>query len=201
MWADRIRGLRGTAARWTEAVLLTLGSVCLGWYGGVRVAAAHEQTKMARELVRAANLPGEGGSYARGDYLPPGATVGRIAVARLNLSGVAREGVDERTLDLAIGHVPGTSLPGEAGNAAFAAHRDTFFRPLRGVRAGDLVTVTTRRGRFRYLVTSTRIVNPDEVSVLAPTSRPTLTLVTCYPFVYIGSAPQRFIVRAELLPR
>ena len=107
--------------------------------------------------------------------------------------------MDTRTLRGAVGHIPGTALPGERGNAGFAAHRDTFFRPLQGVRKGDEVIVTTPRGVYRYSVTGTRVVEPENVSVLDPTKETALTLVTCYPFDYIGSAPQRFIVRASLL--
>ena len=173
---------------------MTLGAACLGWYGGVRVAASHEQLRLSHEL-EITHAP-----VAVVPALAPQALIGRIQLPRLNVSAIAREGVDDRTLDLAIGHVPGTALPGDPGNAAFAAHRDTFFRPLRHVHLGDIVSVSTARGDYRYLVTSTRVVNPDDVSVLDPTIRPTLTLVTCYPFTYIGSAPYRFIVRAELLP-
>ena len=84
------------------------------------------------------------------------------------------------------------------GNAAFAAHRDTFFRPLQGVRTGDEVTITVPGGAYRYLVTGIRIVNPSDVSVLRPTVDSTLTLVTCYPFDFVGSAPKRFIVSGRL---
>lgn len=183
-----------------EVALVTFGAICLGWYGGVRIAAAHAQTMMAHEL-EITRVPDRTRAASAGPAIAPGSPIGRIEMPRLSLSAVAREGVDERTLDLAVGHVPGTALPGDAGNAAFAAHRDTFFRPLRHVHTGDVITVNTPRGRFRYIVTTTRVVSPDDVSVLDPTTDPTLTLVTCYPFTYIGSAPFRFIVRAELLPR
>jgi sortase A len=106
--------------------------------------------------------------------------------------------VDTRTLRRAVGHIPGTALPGKRGNAGFAAHRDTFFSPLKNVRRGDDVIVTAPEGVYRYAVTTTRVVEPDDVSVLDPTPGTTLTLVTCYPFDYVGSAPQRFIVRAVL---
>ena len=126
--------------------------------------------------------------------------IGRIEVPRLNLSALAREGVDVRTLRGSVGHVPGTALPGEPGNAAFAAHRDTFFRPLAGIRKGDTVLVTTPDGVHRYRVYATRIVAPTEISVLRAGHQSQLTLVTCYPFDFVGSAPQRFIVQAELTP-
>ena len=123
--------------------------------------------------------------------------LGRITVPRLELSAMVNEGVDENTLALAIGHIPGTALPGSSGNVGVAAHRDTFFRPLKDLRADDEVDFTTDRGEFRYRVTSMRIVDPDDVAVLRPTSEPELTMVTCYPFEFFGHAPKRFVVRAR----
>jgi len=199
MTADRQRLLG-----WIELVLFTAGGVCVGWYGGVRVAAAREQAVLSRALdastVRTPGTPGTRTLGTAGTRETPGALIGRIEIPRLKLSALAREGDDDRILDLAVGHLTGTALPGEPGNAAFAAHRDTFFRPLRRIHDGDVVVVTTPRGRFRYLVTSTRIVKPEDVSVLNASGTPTLTLVTCYPFNFIGSAPQRFIVQAALIP-
>jgi sortase A len=98
-----------------------------------------------------------------------------------------------------VGHIPGTALPGEDGNIVLAAHRDTFFRPLRNIQKGDEIALTTWNGAFRYRVESIQVVGPDDVGVLQPTSLPTLTLVTCYPFYFVGSAPKRFIVRAGLI--
>jgi sortase A len=98
----------------------------------------------------------------------------------------------------AVGHIPETALPGEIGNAGLAGHRDTFFSGLRNVRRGDRIIVTTPGSIAHYEVRSTRIVEPTDVAVLAPTPTSTLTLVTCYPFNYLGAAPQRFIVHAEL---
>ena len=115
----------------------------------------------------------------------------------MKLSAIAREGVDARTLRGSVGHVPGTALPGDEGNAAFAAHRDTYFAALKDVRMGDEVVITTKDGVHRYTVTQTRVVDPSEVSVLDATGGRTLTLVTCYPFDYVGSAPRRFIVHAR----
>ena len=103
-------------------------------------------------------------------------------------------------MSLGPGHIPGTPLPGEAGNVAIAGHRDTFFRPLRLIRKNDTIILTTDRGEDQYHVVSTSIVRPDEIQVLYPTGRDTLTLVTCYPFDYVGPAPNRFIVRAERSP-
>jgi sortase A len=189
----------GRLLAWLELVLFTSGAVCIGWFAGVRAASAREQAALSRELA-GVGTSGTLATRTSGTLGTIGTLVGRIEIPRLKLTAVAREGDDDRTLDLAVGHLPGTAYPGEAGNAAFAAHRDTFFRPLRHVREGDVIVVTTRRGAFRYLVTSTRVVKPDDVSVLQNTGGPTLTLVTCYPFNYIGSAPYRFIVQAAELP-
>jgi sortase A len=124
--------------------------------------------------------------------------IGRLEVPRLGMSAMVREGDDAATLRHAVGHIPQTALPGESGNAGLAGHRDTFFRGLKSVRIGDRLIATTPRGTAEYVVQRISIVDPDDVSVLNPTSGPTLTLVTCYPFYYIGAAPRRFIVHAEL---
>jgi sortase A len=129
-----------------------------------------------------------------------GSTVGRVEIPRLRVSAVIRVGSDARTLRLAVGYIPGTALPGENGNVGLAGHRDTFFRKLHDINPGDEIRVTTKDGVFRYFVQRTSIVQPRDVWVLDPTGYPALTLVTCYPFSYIGSAPQRFIVRAALRP-
>ncbi len=107
------------------------------------------------------------------------------------------EGVDTLTLRRAAGHIPGTALPGQPGNVGIAGHRDRFFRPLRNIRRNDIITLTTLLGEYRYRVVSTKIVSPSDVGVLDPSVNEILTLVTCYPFYFVGSAPSRFIVRAE----
>ena len=107
------------------------------------------------------------------------------------------KGEDEATLARAVGHLQGTAFPWEPGNVGLAGHRDTFFRPLRHIREGDAIRMTTARGTFDYRVASTEIVDPSNVSVLAPTPHRSLTLVTCYPFFYVGPAPKRFIVHAR----
>jgi sortase A len=127
----------------------------------------------------------------------PGALVGRISVARLGVSVIVVEGTDGSTLSRAAGHVSGTALPGQNGNVAIAAHRDTFFRPLRNIRNDDVITITTSHGDYRYRVVSIRVVSPDDVAILNSDGNDVLTLVTCYPFSFIGAAPNRFIVRAE----
>lgn len=123
--------------------------------------------------------------------------IGRIDIPRLRVSVIVIEGTSNTTLRRAVGHIPGTPLPGQRGNVAISGHRDTFFRPLRNIRHNDIITVTTPFGEYRYRVVSTRIVSPSNVAVLDPNDNEILTLVTCYPFYFVGSAPDRFIVRAE----
>jgi sortase A len=126
-----------------------------------------------------------------------GSIVGRLEIPRLGLKAMVLEGVTPRTLALALGHIPGTALPGTTGNVGIAGHRDTLFRSLRGVRAGDVIELTTLEGSYEYRVKSYEVVSPRETSVLNDSPQPALTLVTCYPFYYVGPAPQRFIVHAS----
>ena len=123
--------------------------------------------------------------------------IGRVEIPRLNLSVMVVEGIGKTALGRAAGHIPGTALPGEPGNVGLAGHRDTLFRPLKDLRIKDEIRFSTPKGDFQYEVESLRIVRPDNVGVLAPSGKNVLTMVTCYPFFYIGAAPQRFIVRAK----
>ena len=125
-----------------------------------------------------------------------GGLIGRIDIPRLGLSAIVIEGTSATSLRRAVGHITGTALPGQPGNVGISGHRDTFFRPLRNVRQGDLVALTTLTGEYRYRVVSTKVVPPENVAVLDAGSQESLTLVTCYPFYYVGPAPSRFIVRA-----
>jgi sortase A len=123
--------------------------------------------------------------------------IGRIEIPRLGLSAIVIEGTSGSTLRRAVGHIPGTALPGQPGNVGISGHRDRFFRPLRNIQKNDIITLTTLFGEFRYRVISTRVVSPSNVTVLDGSENQILTLVTCYPFYFVGSAPNRFIVRAE----
>ncbi len=123
--------------------------------------------------------------------------IGRIEIPRLLFSAVVVEGIDKTTLRRAVGHIPGTALPGQPGNVGLSGHRDTFFRPLKDVKIKDEVHFSTLKGDFKYEVVSLRVVEPDNVDVLAPSGENVLTMVTCYPFYYVGPAPKRWIVRAR----
>jgi sortase A len=129
-----------------------------------------------------------------------GSVLGRVEIPRLNLSAIVREGVDQKTLSLAVGHLPYTALPGQAGNFAIAAHRDTLFRALKDIQKDDRIGFQSPAGTYTYEVISTKIVKPSDLSVIQPEgSKKLLTMITCYPFYYIGSAPKRFIVQARLV--
>jgi len=128
------------------------------------------------------------------------AVIGRLIIPRIGIRAIVREGVGEDTLRIALGHIPGTALPGQPGNIGLAGHRDTLFRSLRKIHANDVILLETLNGQYSYRVQNTRVVGPRDVQVLDPDRSPELTLVTCYPFYYVGSAPERFIVKAQVVP-
>src|SRR6185437_10130967 len=127
----------------------------------------------------------------------PSPLFGKISIPRLGVSAIVAEGVDTDTLRNAVGHFPGTSTPERPGTVALAGHRDTFFHPLADIRPGDRVILETAHGDYRYFVVRTFVVSPDDVEVLQPSLGSDLTLVTCFPFHYVGPAPKRFIVQAK----
>lgn len=174
-----------------EWLLLGFGLGCLGMYGYETVEARRFQAEQTAAFELAAQT-----------HIPPravrrGGLVGMLDVPRLQLSTPVIEGDDNVTLKRAVGHLPDTPMPWDDGNSAIAGHRDGLFRPLKDVKVGDEIRFRTTRDEFRYRVTKTSIVTPDDLSVLEPQSDPaTLTLITCYPFYYVGSAPKRFVVHA-----
>ena len=129
-----------------------------------------------------------------------GSPLGRIETSSIGLAAMIMEGIDGRALRHAVGHIPGTPLPGQRGNVALAGHRDTVFRGLRNIHKDDEITLTTLHGSYRYRVDSTQVVEPEDTEVLDATADDFLTLVTCYPFYFVGPAPKRFIVRAHRIP-
>jgi sortase A len=129
--------------------------------------------------------------------LPAGLIIGKVQIPRVGLSAVVVQGDSQEILSRAVGHVPGTALPGQSGNVVIAGHRDSFFRSLRKVHAGDRIVLKTPAAFFDYEVESTSVVAPTDLSAIQDSRQPQLTLITCYPFSWIGSAPNRFIVRAR----
>jgi sortase A len=198
--------------RWTQRALIAGGVVLLGYCAFILLDAWIFQNQQSRDLDRLTRPARSAGSTAGAlpsepltapQVLPAlgaGDLVGRMEIPRLGLSVVIVEGVGKRDLKRAVGHIPGTPLPGQPGNASVAGHRDTFFRPLKDIRVDDRIVLTTEWGEYRYRVLWSRTTTPDDVGVLDPTPKDVLTLVTCYPFYYVGPAPDRFIVRAERVP-
>jgi LPXTG-site transpeptidase (sortase) family protein len=129
-----------------------------------------------------------------------GSTIGRLHIPSIDLSVVVLNGTDEWVLNQGVGRIEGTALPGQDGNIGIAGHRDRQFRVLRKIRQGDEIALTTTEGTYSYTVADTEIVSPSDTSVLNRSPQPRLTLVTCYPFYYVGHAPKRFIVKANLNP-
>ncbi len=123
-----------------------------------------------------------------------------LRVPRLGIEVPVLEGTSDLTLNRGVGHIPGTARPGEPGNLAITGHRDGFFRPLKDASIGDVIEVQRRSQTDRYVVRKIKVVFPSDTSVLNPTTDSTLTLVTCYPFYFVGAAPQRYIIQASLLP-
>jgi sortase A len=191
--------------RWSRNAFLMAGVLALGYSGYVlldtKIFQAYQARHFQRQLstVRPA-ITNAGGIGSLSVAPAPGGTLGRIEIARIGLTAMIMEGTDGRTLRRAAGHVRGTPLPGQKGNVAIAGHRDTFFRALRNVRHDDEITLTTLDGSYRYLVDSTQVVAPEDTQVLDDSSDTILTLVTCYPFYFVGPAPKRFIVRAHKMP-
>jgi sortase A len=187
-----------------EQLLLTIGVVALGYCFYVeaeRYLDQYFENRALDRILQSAPPPSADATTAvpTASFRPePGSRIGRIEIPRLGLSAVVLAGSDARTLRRSVGHIPGTALPGAVGNVGLAGHRDTFFRRLQDVRPDDEVVFTTVDGVYRYRVQRTDVVKPTDVWVLNPTATATLTLVTCYPFTYIGPAPERFIVRASM---
>lgn len=185
-------------ARWLQRLLFAAGLVILGYCGAYSLNVHLQQRNGNRELdrlltTRQVPVP----EQSRTPAIPEGSLVGRVEIPDLHLSAVIFQGTTNSVLGRGVGHLDGSALPGWPGNVVLAAHRDSFFRSLKNIRRGDRVSVNTPYGSRTYEVDSTTIVDPTQVSVLQPTAEPTLTLITCYPFYFVGHAPKRFIVRAK----
>jgi len=179
---------------------LAVGALLLSCWAGAwlegRVYQAYQNRRLNR-LIQAGGASNNQGVHAA---RPDGGLLGRLEIPRLGLSVLVLNGDDAASLVLGAGRLPGSPGAGEPGNLVIAGHRDTFFRPLRDIRKDDRIQVTTPGGSYRYVVEWTAVVGDGDTGVLANTREPSLTLVTCYPFEYIGPAPRRFVVRARLAP-
>ena len=187
--------------QWTRYVLVAAAVAMLGYSGFVLANGWMFQRRETRQLELSASpeqVQFENASPAAATpAIAADGLIGRIAIPRLGISVIVMEGVGTRTLRRAVGHIPGTALPGQPGNIGIAGHRDTYFSPLKNIRRDDIITVTTKTRVYQYLVVSIKVVSPTDVAVLKPNGTEVLTLVTCFPFYFVGPAPDRFIVRAE----
>ena len=200
--------MRSALRTWVQRALIAVGVACLVSYSVITVHTWRYQRAAKSEIVRIASVeraqPVAAAADAPGPVKPlaTGELIGKVEIPRLGLSAAVAEGDDDKTLRKAVGHLPDTPLPWHRqGNVALAAHRDGLFRRLENIRLDDEVRMVTPRGDFQYRVTKTHIVDPGDVWVIAPTAVPTITLITCYPFSFVGNAPRRFVVQAQLVQK
>jgi sortase A len=196
--------------KWVQRAFFAGGILMLGYCAVVLLDLTIFQHREKQRLESALNerpgtenappQPATTSALKAASFAGPDGLIGRIDIARLGISVMVVEGTGKRNLRHAAGHIKGTALPGELGNVGISGHRDTFFRPLRNVQLNDIVTLTTPNGEYRYRVLSTKVVKPSDVSVLNSDGGEILTLVTCYPFYFVGAAPGRFIVRSQRIP-
>jgi sortase A len=182
-------------------VALLSGASLLAWPMFVALESQYTQWAGERQLLEASQTAQE--KIVETGPLPAGerphrsgAVLGRFEVPRLHLSYVVLEGTDARTLDKSIGHVEGTANIGQPGNIGIAGHRNTHFRKLEWIRRDDEIRLSSSDAEFCYRVEWVRLFKPGDLEVLDPSHGPALTLVTCFPFEYVGAAPLRFVVRA-----
>lgn len=203
----------GVVAKWLRRTGIALSVLGVSLLGGALATIANARIYQAREGRAFSDLDENTAASTHGLAAPAVSTsdgpaarepdadplvIGRIEIPRIGVGAIVREGDDDATLAVAVGHIPGTAQPGARGNMALAGHRDSFFRGLRHIRVRDAIRIRTAGRLYEYRVDSTEVVAPDETWVLDPTGDAVLTLVTCYPFGYFGRAPNRFVVRARL---
>ena len=202
-WRSSRYGRKQQLLVWAERLFLLIACLTLGYGLLVYSEAGLYQAFEARRFDNTPPLsPARHSGVSRVEQKPfsvglQGSPISKMEIPSIGVSVVVVEGVKPRNLKLAVGHIPGTALPGEPGNVGIAGHRDTFFRRLRGIHSQDTITLTMPYGSYQYSVESTQIVEPTDVQVLQASNEPILTLVTCYPFYYVGPAPKRFVVKAR----
>jgi sortase A len=175
-----------------------IGSLALGYVGFTLLDARLYQASAKQSLQLQIQAEKEHSVTGHNPAVKEGDVVGRLDIPRLRMSVSVLQGTDAGILRRGAGHIAGTPLPGEAGNIAIAGHRDTFFRDLKDIQAKDEILLQTATGLFRFEVDWMKVVEPEDTTVLQPSeAESTLTLVTCYPFYFVGPSPKRFVVRAH----
>jgi sortase A len=191
-------------ALWAERSLWALGLSLAGYWGWSQAAIRFEQARLEESFFAEDSAAGAGDNVTADlasiptghPVLEPGSPVGLLEIPRIDIHAMVVEGVDAHALKRAVGHLPGTALPGVVGNSVMAAHRDTLFAGLRHVQLGDRITMSTGARSYTYRVSGIDVVVPSAVHVLEQTAEPVLTLITCFPFDFVGPAPMRFVVSA-----
>jgi sortase A len=195
------RQLFSTPTRWllrrSQYLFFITGILALGYVGFTVLEARVYQVSAKRSLETQIQVENEHGPSAPKPAVKNGDVLGRLDIPRLGVSVAVLQGTNSRILRLGVGHIDGTALPGEPGNSGIAGHRDTFFRELKDVQKNDEIELQTANGRFRYQVDWAKVVAPDDRTVLTSSTESALTLVTCYPFYFVGPSPKRFVVRAR----
>ena len=191
--------------RWLQRTLFLAGVACASWVYVTWKEATFYQLyarTQFQQMVKETRGPAVTGFPRAAEPIHAmESVIGLLNVPRLDVSVVVLEGDDDQILRIAVGHLPDTPLPWDDGNASMAGHRDTFFRALRNLVAGDEISLATTHGVIDYRVRRMMIVAPDDLSLLRQDDNTALTLITCYPFTYLGDAPQRFVVQAERVAR
>jgi len=210
--------------RFVQIVCFVIGAGLLGWYLVAR-GHSHFASKAAIERFEEMRSPitvkrhsseatvsssgpvdttlwadGRTKEFQESLFVEMGAPLALMRIPRLEIEVPVFAGTTDLILNRGVGQIEGTALPGEIGNIGIAGHRDGFFRPVKDIALGDTIILETVSQTTTFIVEDLHIVDPSEVWVLAPTDTPAITLVTCYPFYFFGSAPQRFIVRANATP-
>jgi sortase A len=183
----------------TQRSYLPAVSPAAAMAAGAPSSATAEAPTVVADIVRMGNAVLPSRILPRRWTAPDPNVIGRLVIPKLSMDVVIREGADAATLRRAVGHLPASALPGTDGNFVVTGHRDTFFRSLRNIRKDDEVIAVAPYAIHTYRVYEINIVSPDYVQALRPTSQPECTLVTCFPFDYIGAAPRRYIVHARLV--
>jgi sortase A len=189
--------------------VLLLGGIYIAYQGGSdfyeSFQAQREQARLwgdpSVQTMHSLTHPGKREVSMRGRLAAPkGSSIAKLSIPRLDTVLYVVEGTDNNDLKRGPGHVEGTVMPGSDGNCVIAGHRDTHFRVLKSVEKGDEIVVQSREGTYRYQVSGVSVIAPENTDCLRPTSKAVLNLVTCFPFEYVGSAPRRFVVHANLMP-
>jgi sortase A len=194
-----LRRMRKPAEYFLGVIAVVALGYCTAQYSAAAIHQSKQNARLESLRVQSAQLDktlNAAPTYAADNAGPP--PIGRIEIPTVGVSAIVEEGESDATLAESVGHLHGTALPGQPGNIALAAHRDTYFRDLADIQTGDEIYFTTVSAIYKYRVSGTSIVDPSDVSVLAPSSESRLTLITCYPFHFVGPAPKRFVVVASL---